>query len=221
MNINGRILVLVATMATLPLAGCVSSPTYGTDKTASEQLLDDMTNIVSMGQKKTPIEYKPRPELVRPANSQTAVLPAPQEKMTAADGSWPESPEQRRARLRAEATANQDNPHYVSPIASDMPVARSSSHYMSGTSRREEAPELKPVTKDQRAEALRLQQERRNQTIGSPDTRRYLSEPPIAYRQPAPTAATDDLGEDESVKERRRKAEASGSKSWTDILPWK
>lgn len=220
MNINGRVLALVATMAALPLAGCVSSPTYGTDKSANAQLLDDMTNIVSMGPKRAPVEYKPRPELVRPAKGQAAALPAPQDKISGSANAWPESPEERRARLRAEATANQDNPNYVSPIASDAPLARSSKHYMSGTSRREESPELVPTTKKNQAEVQRLQQERRNQTIGSSDTRRYLSEPPVAYRQPAATATTDDLGEDETVKERRRKAEASGSKSWTDKLPW-
>lgn len=220
MNINGRVLALVATMAALPLAGCVSSPTYGTDKSANAQLLDDMTNIVSMGPKRPAVEYKPRPELVRPGKGQAASLPAPQDKITGSSTAWPESPEQRRARLRAEATANQGNPNYVSPIASDAPLARSSSHYMSGTSRREEAPTLVPSTKNNRAEVQRLQQERRNQTIGTADTRRYLSEPPITYRQPAATADTGDLGEDESVKERRRKAEARGSKSWTDSLPW-
>ena len=41
------------------------------------------------------------------------------------------------------------------------------------------------------------------------------SEPPIEYRQPAATAATDDVGEDEWKKDRRRKAgHTKKSSSW-------
>lgn len=54
---------------------------------------------------------------------------------------------------------------------------------------------------------------------GSPTTRKYLSEPPLTYRQPAETASADDLGEDELKKQRRLKREASGGKSWRDWIP--
>ena len=50
-----------------------------------------------------------------------------------------------------------------------------------------------------------------------------LTEPPIEYRQPAPTAAVDELGEDEYKKQRRLKAEArkaAGDTSWRDLVPW-
>jgi hypothetical protein len=53
--------------------------------------------------------------------------------------------------------------------------------------------------------------------------RRTLTEPPLDYRQPAETAPTDELGEDEFKKQRRLKAEAkkaSGKKSWKDLVPW-
>ena len=49
------------------LSGCMSSPTYGTGKAASAQLMEDVTGILSLGPKDRPqIEYKPRPELVKP-----------------------------------------------------------------------------------------------------------------------------------------------------------
>ena len=41
---------------------------------------------------------------------------------------------------------------------------------------------------------------------GSPTVRRTLTEPPLEYRQPAPTAAADELGEDEYKKQRRLKS---------------
>jgi hypothetical protein len=55
-------------ISALTLSGCMSSPTYGTDKTASEQLLGDVSGILSLAPAKKPqVDYKPRPELVRPA----------------------------------------------------------------------------------------------------------------------------------------------------------
>ena len=49
------------------------------------------------------------------------------------------------------------------------------------------------------------------------DKRRYLSDPPLDYRK-LPAEATEDLGEPERKKERRRKKEAevanSGAKKW-------
>ena len=44
----------------------MSSPTYGTDKTANAQLLSDVSGILSLQGRssKAAIDYKPRPELV-------------------------------------------------------------------------------------------------------------------------------------------------------------
>ena len=51
MDLNGRITVLGAMLASLTLAGCMSSPTYGTNKTSGSQLLDDVSNIASFSPK--------------------------------------------------------------------------------------------------------------------------------------------------------------------------
>ena len=113
----GGSLVAAAALA----SGCMSSPTYGTDKTANAQLMSDVGGILSFSaKKKAPIDYAPRPELVKPAKGEET-LPAPQDSVaTASNPNWPESPEQRLARLRAEADANVDNPNYNSPIVPDM-----------------------------------------------------------------------------------------------------
>ena len=71
--------------------------------------------------------------------------------------------------------------------------------------------------KKQREEVLKKLAEK-NQ--GDPTVRKTLTEPPVEYRQPAETAAADDLGEPEAKKERRLKKEASGTKSWKDLVPW-
>jgi len=99
----------------------MSSPTYGTDKTAGEQLAGDVSSAFSISPKhNAPIDYKPRPELVKPAAGQKEVLPPPQESIETANTEWPESPEARRARLRADATAHQDDPSYQSQIVDDV-----------------------------------------------------------------------------------------------------
>ncbi|PWL17654.1 hypothetical protein DKP76_11865 [Falsochrobactrum shanghaiense] len=222
MKTEGRVLVLMTAVAGLALSGCVSSPTYGTDKTASAQFLDDMSNLASFGQGKNKerIDYKPRPDLVRPGEGERAALPPPQQSVASAgDPSWPESPEQRRKRLRDEITANRDNPNYVSPIEQDISVASNLNVALpSGSSRREDYASRTPTADPARVSALKKARE--EQTRGSSTTRRYLSEPPLTYRAPAQTAAVGELGKDEAQKERERKKAATGSKGWRDYLPW-
>src|SRR5690606_27727075 len=109
-----------AVCAGLLASGCMSSPTYGTGVSANEQLMKDLTGVLSVGggsQRGPEVAYTPRGEIVKPAS--LAVLPEPQQDMSAAGTpAWPESPEQRRARIRAEATANENNPHYRSTVTS-------------------------------------------------------------------------------------------------------
>src|SRR5690606_19836097 len=102
------------------LAGGVASPTSGTGPPAHKPLFDDVTGVLSLGPKNdASIEYKPRPDLVKPGSKD--VLPPPQESVVSAGNpSWPESPEQRRKRLHDEATAHQDDLTYDSPIAMNM-----------------------------------------------------------------------------------------------------
>jgi hypothetical protein len=164
----------------LMLAGCLGAPTYGTDKTASAQLADDVTGILSIAPKRrAPIDYKPRPELVKPAS--TAALPPPQDPVTVASNpAWPQSPEQRRAQIRAEATANQDNPAYDSPVIPDVAMA-AAPHQASSTARSADSGSTTPsvgvqtFARSLQARLIRSNKQRRQ--------RKYLSEPPLAYRQ--------------------------------------
>jgi len=207
------------------LSGCMGSPTYGTDKTANEQLMGDVSNILALGPpKRDRIEYAPRPELVRPVKGAQAALPPPQQSVTSAENSaWPESPEAKRARLRADADENADNPFWRPQIEPDMarvtakaepqPLGKSSHFTDSG---------IQPVgfstSKQNEAFRKKLAQERQ----GNPTNRKYLAEPPLVYRAASTTAPVGDLGEDEFKKERRLKAEArkKGDRSWGDFLPW-
>ena len=191
------------------LSGC-SSPTYGTGKSANQQLLEDISGAFSLApaNRGSEIAYTPRPELVKPASTES--LPEPQQEIASAENpAWPESPEERRARIRAEATANQDNTRYRGPVASSGQQAWSPAAIQGVPDAGNSA--------QQRADFQRRLRENRQ---GDPNSRRYLSEPPTGYRRPAETAAADDLGEDETVKERRRKQAAGGGSSWRDWLPF-
>lgn len=201
------------------VSGCgVSGPTYGTDKTASQQLASDFSNLVSFrsANNNSIINTKPRPELVTPGPNAARTLPPPQVDVVKSGApDWPESPEQKRQRLRNEATANQGNPSYVSPIVSGGSgnSGALSSNGLNGIHRGQERSNPR-IEKEQREEYLRR---KRELTGGTATQRKYLSEPPLSYRQPAATAPVGEKGEDEAKKERARKKvlnQASGKKSW-------
>ncbi|EKF20712.1 hypothetical protein [Nitratireductor pacificus] len=199
-------LLLAATV----LSGCVGAPTYGTGKAADQQLLEDVTGVLALGPRnKERIEYKPRAGIVMPAS--TEVLPTPQDDVaTSGNPAWPESPEQRLARIRAEATENQDNPLYRSPVQRDI-----------GVNARGDDGVLDPaMAKRQREEVLKQRAELGNV---NPTSRRYLSEPPVAYRQPADSAPVGELGETEAKKQREAKRAAQKNGGGFDLRrmwPW-
>jgi hypothetical protein len=163
---------------------------------------------------------------VKPAD--TKDLPPPQDPIaTASNPDWPETPEQTRARLRAEATANRDNPNYR-PEVYDSRVQQAANAETDNTSntsraindRMKQSPDMNRTGMDQSAEFKRRLA---MQKQGSPTTRRYLSEPPLDYRVPASSAPANELGEDEWKKENRLKKEArekAGKSSWRDWVPW-
>lgn len=215
-----------AALAATTLSGCVSSPTYGTDKTAAEQLTNDVSNIASFRPKSgTRINYQPRPDLVRPGKGAAENLPAPQQSVASTDNpGWVESPEAKRARLRADATENSDDPTWRAKIDNDtVPAASSTPVKASNASARVTDSGIAPVGTVSAAKQREMYKEKRAETQqGSATSRKFLSEPPLDYRQASATAPTDDLGEDEVKKERRLKAEArkKRDKKWSDLLPW-
>jgi hypothetical protein len=180
---------------TLGLSGCVGGPTYGTDKTAMEQLADDVGTAVSIAPREAAnkgTKYNPRPSLVLPpGGTQTAALVAPQASVASRENNpqWAESPEEARERLVAEADANVGNPNYRSPLLAG--------YGTSGT-----------MTETQKWQAFR--DARKLQKGAYLDQRRLLSDPPTEYRQ-AEEATLTDLGEPEVKKEKRRKKEAKAA----------
>jgi hypothetical protein len=209
----------------LLIAGCMSSPTYGTGTTQTKQLTTDVTTMFSLKPKAQSREYAPRPELVKPTTP-TTELPPPQESIVASAGDqWPESPEQRRARIRADATENRDKLGWEPEVVNDISVDTSASEAKLGSSARgaDSGVAAAGQAEDLSKKGAEFKQKMAATKQGSPTVRRTLTEPPLEYRQPIPTAPTDELGEDEYKKQRRLKAEAkkaAGSSSWRDLVPW-
>ena len=186
------------------MSGCMSSPTYGTDKTALEQLGDDLGDVVSvsaMTPKNKGIKYPPRPGLVVPAEQNRDQLAQPQQSLASKDNpQWLESPEEARKRLVDEAEENKNNTNYRSPLA----AADSNRNHM---------------TDAQQTQAYR--EARKDQEGSYVDQRRYLVDPPQQYRQVADPSELNDVGEPESKKEKRRKKEAEAaqqSSSWWQVF---
>lgn len=185
----------------LALASC-QSPTYGTGKSAMEQLADDVGNSVALGGDPAPkVNYAARPALVVPPNARGQQLAQPQQSVSnrEVNSAWLESPEETRERLRAEADANENNPNYRSPLLAG-----------NGTNGQ--------LTETQKWEAFRkAKQEAKGGNVVGNQQRRFLTDPPVEYRSAAPEELTD-LGEPESKKERQRKKNASqagtGSSWW-------
>lgn len=220
--LRGASAVALVSSASL-LAGCVSSPTYGTDKKASAQLMDDLAGAFNPIPKRKPaIDYKPRPDIVKPENEQAvevAGLPTPQDNVaTSSNPAWPESPEQRRARIRSEATANRDNVDFEPEV--DIGVNRQPSMAIESRGTFNGTAYDPNAAGNTREKFKKLKQETEQ---GTPTTRKYLSEPPVDYRVPAETATAGELGEDERKKEARRQRESrkkGGKTSWRDLVPW-
>lgn len=207
---SGKILGLAGALCCglIPLAGC-GGPTYGTDKSSGKQLVDDLSNITKWGSlsDNKNVDMRPRPELVRPSAADLAQpLPMPQDPVAKSGGKdWPESPEERRARLRAEATANSKNPNYVSPIIQD-DAPKGQRYLPTGIDRAAERENNMPSAATTKQQTERYKQLKAEQSPGTAKTRKYLSQPPLDYYQPSPNAPQGDLGETEDEKEQKKKS---------------
>ena len=185
---TARSVLIVSTL--MALSACTSAPTYGTGTRSDVQLVSDIAGIMTITpSEKEIIDYKPRPGIIAPASS--AALPEPQENIARQAGAFPETPETRRKRLRDEATANQNNPLYRSPIIN------------TGLGQVQDKV-LTPEQQQERFRAARAVQD------GAYSGRRFLSDPPAALKVAADTAPVGELGEPEKKKEARRKKAAQG-----------
>lgn len=210
------------------LSGCVGGTTYGTGVSQEVQTVKDLSNILSLKKKRNTIDYASRSDIVVP-DQKTLVEPqVPQSSQATPD--WPESPEQRIARIRAEAEeanggslsqqvafANQDKDLPAAPtkkILKSAPLGQ-------GVPNISCDPDgiIMRRCSDSEIRAAVLDVRRKERYSGTGVTqRRYLTEPPVEYRTPATSAVVGDLGyTDEELAEiarlkKERKVERQNSR---------
>ncbi len=193
-------IVLLAGLVT----GCVGGTTYGTGTAHEKQTLDDIVNILSFRRGDQNIEYAARPDLVVPEEKK--LVEPVEEASTTSESDWPESPEERIARLRAEAEEANENLltrlQYEQERKGDGTEIEPFEGYNeappgTGVPNVSCDPDGKVMRQCTPVEISRAVRETREEIASVGKTgykRRYLTEPPVEYRTPTDTAPTDDLG---------------------------
>lgn len=180
-----------AGLAALALSGCVGGTTYGTGVSQEEQTLKDVYTMFNLKPESKRIDYSPRPDLIVPENKQALVEPI-DSAATSTNVQWPETPEERIARIQAAAGE-------VDPRTGEVSVEERlrkkegigieqgyiTRKFVPGQTDRDGNPLLGRPDDTVRSEVNKAKQATR---ISTGETRRYLTEPPVAYRKPVDSA---------------------------------
>ena len=203
--VTGKMLsTLILASSALALTGCVGGTTYGTGVTQEAQLLKDLEGMISFGSKKTKtrIDHSARPDLVMP--SKTAALPVPlDQESSSSNANWPESPEQKLARIRGEA--EQAHPRSGAISVEELKRKKVGIGYEKRDHKNVELDRDGHAAiqslKDGTHKQAKMLKEKYAYSKGP--RRKYLTEPPVEYRVPLSTAPVGDLGISEAEKEKR------------------
>jgi len=180
----GRVVACAAVVAAGVALSACNSMTYGTGTSPGAQTLKDVAGIADLtGKKKDKIDYEPRPSIVVPPS--TASLPQPVNGNEALGPNWPNDPDEKTAKLKATVAALEAEGKHINiklPQGAEPP--------------KDPYADLTP--KERNALVRKLAAEAKGVVAvdanGNP-VRRYLSDPPVIYRQAdltAPPPATVD-----------------------------
>jgi hypothetical protein len=181
--------LLAALFAPAWLAGCSPTATYGTGQAPELALFREVTGGILSSGKKEPIEYQPRAPLVMPPTATAEQLPPPAETAAAAAADWPLDPDERAAAVpeRSEEEmrygGGQAEYRRLKPLVGVLPEPPQQG------SMDDRQPAYDIVhSREQRATFQKALAEAEG--YGS-NERRYLTDPPTEYRQPASTAPAE------------------------------
>ena len=221
---------LVLTICSLAvLGGCTSGTTYGTGETHEAQTMKGLYSMLSIKPpEKANIQYEARPDLVMPANKQN--LPTPGAASAEAnDGQqWPVTPEQKIAAVRAAAPEVDYNSGELPTeyLTSEKEGIRNSArlYQQSRASDRDGGQfitEIQQEAANGGAVSKEVQRRREQLTYSTGVQRKFLTEPPSEYRQPAITAEAGETGYDskkiaERIAEEERKEKQNDRGQWID-----
>jgi hypothetical protein len=159
--------------------------TYGTGTSPGVQTLKDVAGITSLsGDKKEPINYEPRPEVVSPPAITS--LPPPSDGEAALASDWPVDPDEQYKKFKADVAALEAEGKHLNV------------RLPAGATKPPEDPYADLSDAERAALVKKLAAEAKSVVAvdenGNP-IRRYLSEPPVEYRAGdpnAPVAVIDD-----------------------------
>ena len=208
----------------LALAGCTGGTTYGTGTTHEEATMKGLSNIFSLKSEKTSIDYNKRPELVMPANKN--ILPAPvSEQAAVSNEQWPETPEERIAKVRANAPevdwrTGELPVEYLGSKKEGIAISRAGKEARKPSWAKEEQ-WLDDTRNDANgiSESKKAQKLKEQIAFSTGVKRKYLTEPPVEYREPAATAEVGDLGISDEEIEARLKAEQAEDRANPNAIP--
>lgn len=194
-----RPLWLTAALVVPPmLAGCGMTSTYGTGQAPEVAMFREMTGgLLNKNEKKEPIEFQPRAPLVMPpsATSGASQLPPPVETASAAAPDWPMDPSERIGPTAdGPLTAHNLQVEYrrLRPLAGVFPEqtqpqqptydedSGKTEYYNNIVNSRRQREEFKQALADSKGYGSRGGE------------RRYLTDPPLDYREPVATTSTPD-----------------------------
>jgi len=200
---------LVACAVVLSACG---GTTYGTGVTQESQTLKDLYGMLSLQQKRATIDYSARPDLIVPQN--TAALPAPLDSSTTtSDPQWPETPEERLARIRAQSgeVDSRSGDYSVADLnrkkeAIGIDNSYQANKFVPGQTDRDGNVVSYNGKSQAREEVLKA---RAAQDYSRGAKRKYLTEPPVEYRVAAETApAGEEAFTEEELIAREKAGEA-------------
>jgi hypothetical protein len=205
------------------VSGCIGGTTYGTGVSQEKQTLTDVYNMFTLKSDKKNIDYGSRPDLVIPDDKSALPEPLDSEASTS-NPEWPESPDQRIARIRAEVEAPDARTGNYSvqerlrkkegiAIETDNPTRK----FVPGVTDRDGylLPHIN-ADKKRRAEVLKRKAELE---LPQGATRRYLTDPPEEYRQPADTAPQgEEAYSEEELEERKKLAEEAEAREMKELV---
>ena len=195
------ILVSGLIAASIGLSGCVGGTTYGTGVSQGQETLEGVFNMFSLGSKKQKkIDYSARANLIIPSDKEALREPISVESSTS-NPDWPESPEQKIARVRGAVTEADERSGEI-PLEE---MLRKKEGIRIVNTKRKSVNRIDGPDGDDTMEVMfsdqskKIKKRRAELAYSTGPKRKFLTEPPESYRNPADSAVAGDLGLDKKV----------------------
>jgi hypothetical protein len=201
------------------LGACGSMTTYGTGKSAAAQTFEDLGGVLALGGTKNneePIDYSPRAPIVEPPAVAAALPPPGGETVVATAGDWPKDPDEEFKKLQKkveELAESGQTPKFTLPEGAE-PIAVSNAPKRIGPDDRTSVEKLRDEAKVDNKKQKEMFADAKMAKTGSFDKegrpiRRYLTEPPVVYREPDPESPV-------VITQKPKK----GKWAWPDLWPF-